>query len=414
MKLQKLLWKRFMQVVRGVFIGGVFIGFFSYAMFQGGFVSWFLFYSSTILVILLLLYAAIPLGSFHVTREMGEDARVSGSELTVTVVIRRKFPFPFLYLHVNDHFDEHLKKQMAANTWKTIFYPSFKRELEFTYTAPQIRRGEYFWYGIELRTSDMFGLFDKYKFVPLEETILVYPNYHEIERWSAYEKNDTETRLSSFDYIEDFTSVAGAREYVPGDKLTSIDWKITARSAKLMTKEFEEYIGENLFIVLNNHLPDADHDTLEAHEQGIELVTSIVMYAHRRRLKVGLNTLGNGTHSFPLESGADHQKRLVHHLAKIHGEPGGSFSARLKGIEDRFPQNTTVIIVSTEVTDDMLKRVQLYLSRRMKIYFCLMDRDGKTDKWEERRFAELRKMGAEVYLLSGGNIDHAIPAYAGD
>ncbi|UTW70466.1 DUF58 domain-containing protein [Anaerobacillus sp. HL2] len=40
--------------------------------------------------------------------------------------------------------------------------------------------------------------------------------------------------------MDDITSVAGSREYVPGDRLTSIDWKVTARVNKLMTKEFEK------------------------------------------------------------------------------------------------------------------------------------------------------------------------------
>ncbi|PIB53426.1 hypothetical protein, partial [Pseudomonas sp. 2822-17] len=50
-------------LLRGLFVIGIFAALFSYAMFQGGFVSWFLFYTITTLVVLMLLYAAIPLGS---------------------------------------------------------------------------------------------------------------------------------------------------------------------------------------------------------------------------------------------------------------------------------------------------------------------------------------------------------------
>ncbi|MDQ0254085.1 uncharacterized protein (DUF58 family) [Evansella vedderi] len=414
MRKVKNIWNWTKFIVKGLFVIGLFVGMFSYAMFQGGFVSWFLFYTISVLVVLMLLYASIPLGSFHVTRNFGDTAIPSGSNITVTVTIRRKWPFPFLYLFVKDVIDNGLKKQTAKNSSKMIFYPTIKREIEFSYDIPEMKRGEYNFYGVQLETSDMFGLFNKRKFVPMEETLLVYPNYHEIERWSPYEKHETETRLNSPDYVEDVTSVAGAREYVPGDKLTSIDWKVTARSGKLMTKEFEEFIGQNFLIILNNHLPEDDFHTVDAYEKSIELVTSIVMHAHRKQLLVGLWTLGNKSNSFPLDSGNDHQKRLVYHLSTIQGREEVDFASKLKEYEKRIPVGTTLIFASTELTDAILERIKLLLSRRAQVYFCLLDRGVKADPMEVRRLEELRHKGAEAYILSGGNIDHAIPSYAGD
>ncbi|MFD1637149.1 DUF58 domain-containing protein [Evansella tamaricis] len=383
---------------------------FSYAMFQGGFVSWFLFYSTTILVVLMLLYAAIPLGSFHVSRSIGNGALTAGSELKITVTIRRKWPFPFLYLSVYDDVGSRLLKQAPMNRSRMIFYPTIKRELEYSYVIPEVNRGEYSLHGVHLETSDMFGLFQKKKFVSLEETILIYPNYHEIEHWTAYERHEAETRMSSLDFIEDVTSVAGAREYEPGDKLTSIDWKVTARSNKLMTKEFEEYYGQNFLVVLNNYLPEDNYQTIEAYEKSIELVTSIVMHANRKQHLLGLWSIGTVSSIYPLDSGTEHQKRIVRHLSKVEGIFNGDFSGAIQEYEDQIPNGITVIIASTEITDAMLERLRIYLSRRIKVYFCLLDRGTNSDPWEEKRVKELKRYGAEVYLLSGGNLDHAIPS----
>ncbi|UCZ53777.1 DUF58 domain-containing protein [Bacillus shivajii] len=414
MKQPNRLWVAIKLSLKVLFVIGVFVGIFSYAMFQGGFVSWFLFYTITMLVILMLLYAAIPLGSFHVTRDMGEGARIAGSEMKVTVRIQRKWPFPFLYLSVTDEIGDSLKKQIPAHHSKMIFYPTVKKELEYSYTVSSIKRGEYFLYGIYLETSDMFGLFKKRKFIEIKESLLVYPNYHEIERWSAFERHDMETRLSSMDFVEDITSVAGSREYVPGDKLTSIDWKVTARASKLMTKEFEEYIGQNFLVIFNNHVPNKNQPELEAYEKGIELVTSIVMYATKKRLQIGLWTLGEANRAYPLDAGADHQKRLITHLSKVEADGKGNFASRLKEYESEVPTGTTMIIVSAELTDQMLERIKVFLSRRVQVYFCLMDRGNIKDSWEEKRFEEIKRLGAEAYLLSGGNLDQAITTNAGD
>ncbi|MFA9558449.1 DUF58 domain-containing protein [Evansella sp. AB-rgal1] len=401
-------------ILRVLVVAAVFIGMYSYAMFQGGFVSWFLFYSITVLVVLMLLYAAIPLGSFHVKRELGDGAVIAGADYKVTVTIRRRWPFPFLYLSVTDHIEDNLKRQLKYNHSKMIFYPTLKRELTYTYTIPNAKRGEYVLYGVELSTSDMFGFFYKKTLVELEDTILVYPNYHEIERWSALENRETETTLSSLDFIEDVTSVAGAREYVPGDKLTSIDWKVTARSSKLMTKEFEEYTGQRFLIVLNNHLPNMEYETLEAYEKSVELATSLVMHSSRNQIQVGLWTVGKESAAYPIDSGPEQQKRLIYHLAKIRGDSNGDFAKGIKEYDDKIPLGTTLLIASTELTDGMLERIRIYLSRRTRVYFCLLDREIDSQSTEMKRFEQLKRYGAEAYLLSGGNIDHAIPSYAGD
>lgn len=404
------VWSWMKLIFKSLFVVGLFTAIFSYAMFQGGFVSWFLFYTITTLVVLMLLYALIPLGSFEVTRDTGEGALASGSELTVKVTVRRKWPFPFLYLALEDEMEETLKKQLPAHASKIIFYPTVKKKLSFNYSVPELKRGKYHFFGVHLSTSDMFGLFKKRKFIPVENDLLVYPDYRDIERWSAYEKDESESALSSQDFVEDLTSIAGAREYVPGDKLTSIDWKVTARSNKLMTKEFEDYIGQNFLLVFNNNIPDNRFATLEAYEKGIELVTSIIMYAYNKRLQVGLWTLGKNSRMFDLDAGGDHQKKMVTHLSKIQAEQHSNFAAHLNQAESQIPGGASVIIVSAELTDDILNRVKILISRRIQVYFGLMAKEGQSDAWERKRFEELRRIGAEAYLLSEGSLDEEMAA----
>ncbi|MGJ9382208.1 DUF58 domain-containing protein [Salipaludibacillus sp. CF4.18] len=404
----KRLWSPIKFLFKILIVVGVFVGLFSYAMFQGEFVSWFLFYSVATLVVLMLLYALIPLGSFVIERNVGDGALPSGSELTVDISVRRKWPFPFLYLTVEDEVGNAIREQMPSRQSRMIFYPTMKKKLTFSYTIPEVKRGEYEFLGFTLSTSDMFGIFEKRKFIALNSNVLVYPRYHNIERWSAYEKHDSETDISSKDFIEDVTSAAGAREYVPGDKLTSIDWKVTARTNKLMTKEFEEYIGQNFLIVFNNAIPDDHFGTVEAYEKGIELVTSIIMYAYTRHLDVGLWTLGSHKRQFELDTGGDHQKRMVKHLAQLKGDQHGDFAARLSESEVKVPSGVSMIIVSVELTRETLERVKVLVARRVQVYFALMDKGSEIDEWEKKRLQELRKTGVEVYQLSDGNIDKGV------
>jgi len=403
-----LVWTSVKLLAKALFVVGLFVAIFSYAMFQGGFVSWFLFYSMVTLVILMLVYSMIPLGSFEITRNTRKEAMPSGSEFEVELTIQRKWSFPFLYLIVEDEMGEGLKKQLAPHAAKVIFYPTIQKELKFTYVIPEIKRGQYELFGVHLSTSDMFGFFHKRTFIPIESTILVYPKYHDIQRWTAYEKHELATMLSSQKFVEDMTSIAGAREYVPGDKLTSIDWKVTARTHKLMTKEFEEYIGENFLVIFNNHIPDDRFETMDAYEKGIELMTSIMMYAYKKRLQIGLWTLGRERKVFELDSGGDHQKKMVTHLSQLQPDDQSNFAANLYQAEGQIPVGATVIIVSVELTDELLSRVKILVSRRTQVYFCLMDKGIEIDSWEQKRFEELKRIGAKAYLLTGGNLDDEV------
>jgi uncharacterized protein (DUF58 family) len=378
------------------------ISLFSYAMFQGNFVSWFLFYTVITMTILITAYAMIPLGNFHVERKSGQGAMQAGNGLTVEIHIERSWLFPFLYLAVEDVTEEALTKQLPYQASKIIFYPTMKRVLTYSYTIPNLKRGKYHSYGVKLSTSDIFGFVKKEKFVSMPSELLVYPKYHNIEQWEAYEKHDSETSIALQDFIEDRTSIAGAREYVPGDKLTSLDWKATARANKLMTKEFEDYVGQNFLVVFNNSVPDNSFAVSDAYEKGIELVTSIIMYAQREQLQLGFWSFGKEGKRFPFGAASEQQKNMVSYLAQTNPEEANLFTKYLKKHEDEIPGGVTLIVVSVELTDDMLDQMRTLLARRVKILFALMDKGKEVDAWEYKRLKKLRENGADAYLLADG------------
>ncbi|CAM3915250.1 DUF58 domain-containing protein [Alkalicoccus chagannorensis] len=397
------VWKWLTLSLKVLLAAAVLLSLFSYAMFQGNFVSWFLFYSVVILLLLMGLYALIPLGRFHVERQSGTGAMPAGEELTTEVVIERKWRFPFLYLTVEDRAEEALTRQLPFQAARMIFYPTMERTLRYTYVIPELKRGRYQRYGVEMSTSDMFGFFERRTFVPKSSELLVYPRYHNIERWEAYERHDTETKMSLQDFIEDQSSIAGAREYVPGDKLTSLDWKASARSDKLMTKEFEEYVGRNFLLVFHNFVPDETFASSDAYEKGIELITSLIMYAYKEHLEVGLWSIGAEDKYFPTGPAVDRQKSMITYLAEMRPGEADVFAARFKAGEDDIPAGVTMVLVSVTLDDSMLERMKQLLGRRVKLIFALMDKGTGVDAWEYKRLKELRSAGAEAYLFRDGH-----------
>jgi len=83
---------------------------FSYAMFQGGFVSWFLFYSFLPFSLYALCLALYPLADFTVERKLQKRNYHANEALNMKVTLKRNFFFPLFFIIVEDCLPETLDK----------------------------------------------------------------------------------------------------------------------------------------------------------------------------------------------------------------------------------------------------------------------------------------------------------------
>src|SRR3954451_6500161 len=82
---------------------------FSYAMFEGGFVSWFLFYSFLPFAIYCMSLSFYSLNELEITRILPKSDFNAGETLKVTVKVKRANAFPLFFLLIEDHVNEPLK-----------------------------------------------------------------------------------------------------------------------------------------------------------------------------------------------------------------------------------------------------------------------------------------------------------------
>src|SRR5690554_4654763 len=87
---------------RFAFVFILFAILFSYAMFQGGFVSWFLFFSFLPIIIYSIVMLFYPLNLVQVHRTVSSKLLRAGQTVKVNVTIRRKMPFPLLFVVIED------------------------------------------------------------------------------------------------------------------------------------------------------------------------------------------------------------------------------------------------------------------------------------------------------------------------
>jgi uncharacterized protein (DUF58 family) len=244
----KKFWLAFKNVWKYVFLVFMILLTFSYAMFQGGFVSWFLFYSFMPFALYCLAIIVYSLNELNVSRHLQKMDFNAGEPLKVMISVRRKYPFPLFYLIVEDQLSEslmHLPKQ------KILLFPGFKKEFSCDYTISELPRGEHFFHAFKLRVGDPLGLLVKEKIFMNEEKIIVYPVYSEI-LYRPFENHYDQGMTASRERVQRDTSMAiGVREYQPGDRFSWINWKATAKRNDIMTKEFEQRQSHDVFVVMD-------------------------------------------------------------------------------------------------------------------------------------------------------------------
>lgn len=331
-KFLKQIWKLLLLLI---FLAAAF----SYAMFQGGFVSWFLFYSFFPFALYALLLVFYPLKSFSVERSFSKTELAAGEEVVVKLTLTRKIPyFPLFYIVVEDLFSGGTTSMLKNGSKKMIVYPWFKRKIELEYKIEFLPRGEHTFHSLILKTSDPFALIEKETAIPVADQILVYPFYENIFPRVHSSSDDQATVSSSERSLRDTTMATGVREYQPGDRFSWINWKATARRNRMMTKEFEQRRSFDVLVVMDC-TPSANFEAV------VSFTASVIRGMLREGLQVGLLTNQAGEERFPVSGGESHEREIFRYFARV--EADGDIPLEQLAAEEHSPGKNAILMLVT-------------------------------------------------------------------
>lgn len=354
---------------------------FVYAMFQGGFVSWFLFYSFIPFGLYSLFLSFYSLKDFTITRTINATEYVAGEKFEATIVIRRKFPFPLMYLIAEELLPPQLHKYEQAKQSKVILFPWFKRELTYRYELDSIPRGEHVLEGIRIKTGDLFGLVEKELVLPNRDQFLVYPQYVDMiyrQLESRFEQGMTSSNVR----LQRDTAIAiGVREYAPGDRFSWIDWKASARRNDIMTKEFEQQQSHDIVLFM-------DRSKSTQFEQAVTFTASLVKAVLKKGAQLSFISIGENQSIFPLRNGETQQQVIYRHLAKVQDDSLIPFSQIVESEMKKTYQPVTFMLVTNVLTRDMIHTVGRFSMRNADLQLFIVKEKGAQLSAEERTVLE--------------------------
>jgi uncharacterized protein (DUF58 family) len=385
---------------------------FSYAMFQGGFVSWFVFYSFLPVVMSSFLVLFYPLGDLKINRVIKKRELFSGETLHVTIEFQRRFPFPLIYLLVEDQLpnsNERFDSRLISAKSKGLFSLGFSRKTTFSYKVESMPRGEFHFLAVELSTGDLFGFIKKRRIVALPETVIVYPKVQTLTKWIPANRAFGGTHRSKKHFEHDLTSVSSIREYVPGDRLSWMDWKATARVDHLVTKQFEYPLNRDLVVVLDRFV-DPKEDGRKAFETSASLTASLVERSIGLGASVGFISIGKESSYFHSNNHMAHKWAIFDHLARTNSDGRGEATYALTRYLQQLPHHATFVYVTTHLSNKVLNLFNEIRTRGLSIEIFYVEEETRSDKKTASILGSLGAQGITSYHVKEGDFNSQLKA----
>lgn len=230
------------------------------------------FYKQPLFLFLLMLLVVLPPASYLVCRHafacvspslhVSSLYGISGNSLTAQIGLRNSsvFPLPgctFTYQLTSSYYP-------CKETFRCTI-PAYSRQ-EFSFDIPVTfqKCGCYQLNLIRIECFDYLHFFHFEKAVSLRKEIVIHPKIAENitfdcaafgEGFDEFEETDAKGLVSS--------NVTDIREYIPGDRLQRIHWKLSAKIKKLMVKENEQTSSNQFTILAELFLPYPESPVLE-------------------------------------------------------------------------------------------------------------------------------------------------------
>lgn len=242
------------------------VALFLFAIAQGGFLSWFLFYTFLPVALYLSVLLLYPFHSIVIERLIDNHQLFTGDTLHLQVHLTRRLPFSLFLISIYESPQGPLRNVTTCAAGVMCWS---SREITIPLDLSNMPRGRHTLESLVLKTGDPFGFFERSVQLKNKMVIYVYPKTHVI---SANELELPNQAADAFAQQADLSNFSGVRAYRPSDRPSRMDWKSTARTNTLVTKQFEPERERYVSIVLVSRKQESD----ERFERAISYTASLV------------------------------------------------------------------------------------------------------------------------------------------
>ncbi len=209
------------------------------------------------------------------------------------------------------------------------------------------------------------------------------------------------------------------RQYIHGDDLSTIDWKVFARSDRYYVKKFEEEtnLDCHLLLDISGSMGYAGAGRMSKFEYGGCLAASLAYLMNRQRDAVGLTAFHNEIASMlPASSRPGHLRALLVTLDRLRTAHETNVSKPLHQLAESLTKRGMVVLISDllDNPDFVIRGLKHFQFRGIDvIVFHILDPDEIDFPFERATRFEDLETREEVMAIPGAVRDHYVKAIGG-
>lgn len=167
------------------------------------------------------------------------------------------------------------------------------------YALRPVQRGDLLFGRIEARVASRLGLWELRQWLGAAQTVRVFPNFAALARYALFA---TDHRLAQIGILQRRRRGEGMefqqlREYRLGDPLRSIDWRASARTAKLISRDYHDERSQQIVFLLDcGRRMSAQDGALSHFDHMLNAALLLAYVGLRQGDAVGLLTMATEAH----------------------------------------------------------------------------------------------------------------------
>ncbi|MGC5325265.1 DUF58 domain-containing protein [Brevibacillus sp. SYSU BS000544] len=241
-----------------------------------------------------------------------------------------------------------VNKRHMVKLWMNI---PRKSQVERTITITPTKRGMVWMTEVQTECSGPFAMFVSQFEMPVTFSLLVYPEVVPVPLLTMGTTQPIGSKLSKQRLQTDPTFMRGIRPYAAGDRIKHIDWKTSAKTLSLQTRQFE-YTAHAEWKVVGHILPSFEarlqNYNDELNERTISLIASVATQCRRNNISyellLSVRVRGHEFYRYPKGSGKQHHVQIMSHLSRLHHFVPTTPLSILRRLESSTSRETILLI----------------------------------------------------------------------
>jgi uncharacterized protein (DUF58 family) len=326
-------------------------------------VLWSLFYTSLGLIALVLLFRWRNWRRVSMTRTIYTRQKFleAGCRIRVTIAAKSSSLIPYPWLDLRDSLPPALARNRTSLAGGRVIWLDQRQEREIIYYLEDVPRGVHCLEAIEVRAGDPLGMTTFSDRFRSPSQFVVYPKIVNLNAWRFFPRRVDGTASAKNTLNHDLSQLVGVRQYNPGDRLSLIHWKSSAKTGELHSKEFAPLLTDSSLVVLDCSASAWETGYDPAFEEAVRAATSLVRAAWLQRIPVRFfSNWGKEPGDLNVSNQEDYTRFLLH-MANI--APLGRQSLSQSIYTDLLTQGINVVVI-TPVVGGKLQRVLFRLAAR--------------------------------------------------